>query len=72
MLGEYEKWVPVSHQRITRLQTNATFFEAELHGSFNETIAFAFVLDNEPIQVYCGFSKTKKLKIKFSNKKLSC
>lgn len=71
-IGEYDKWVFVSPQRVFNIQLTQTSFTAYVQGALNESVTFAFNLNNQSVKVICKFIGSNTLKLHYENGKFMC
>ena len=59
ILGEQSKWVPISPQRVTDIQHNASSLTITISGSQNEIVTFGFSINYKYQSVQCAFNINK-------------
>lgn len=72
ILGESEKWVPMSVQRVPLIITTNDSIILYVNGAINETVVFNFFINYSPINVTCQFKTSNQLKITYNLATLSC
>ncbi|XP_063423508.1 uncharacterized protein LOC134707561 isoform X1 [Mytilus trossulus] len=63
ILGEQSKWVPVSPQRITKIDVLSDTLHLHINGTSSETITMNFIIDDQLKPVTCTVSKNINLYI---------
>lgn len=71
-LGEQEKWVPVSRQRIRKIDVDDKSFSAIVYGALKERVSFAFKYNDHLVLVECFFEWTNELELKYYNDVFIC
>jgi hypothetical protein len=59
ILGEQAKWVPISPQRVTNIQQNASSMTMTINGSLNEIVTIGFSINYKYQSVQCAFNLNK-------------
>lgn len=72
VLGESDKWVPISMQRVQLIVTTTDSLMLYVNGSINETVVFYFFINNISTNVTCKFINSNQVKVTYNASKLSC
>ena len=66
LIGEYEKWVPISPQRIKAIDFDEKSFTAHVHGAINERVEIAFKANDSTFTVECYFKDKTDMILKYT------
>lgn len=73
LLGETDKWLPVSQQRLTALTPiQDQDLVLTVAGAQGESVSFSYLLDGTLQTVTCNFKQTSSLLLSISNKTCWC
>lgn len=71
-LGEKDKWVPVSAQRVTLIYVDSNGLMVFVSGAIGEKAVFSVAINNNVTDVTCDFSKGYARKIYYFGSDVEC
>lgn len=72
LLGEKDKWVPASPNRISLIYADSNKFMVFVNGVIGEKAVFSVAINNNVTDVTCDFANENILKISYAGDGIDC